>query len=170
MDKQTFLGILRDEQRHWEAFLAAIPEHERDQPGACGIWSVQDVVGHVAMWERYVTALVRAHQRGGVAAPHELWGEFVPPPELADDPLNQWYVEQLKQRSYGELLGEQREVRNQLVGTVEALSEHTFGAPEIVVEGLVWNHGHPLWRAIREMSYEHVHTHTMGMRSALDVR
>ncbi len=162
MTKDELLEKLRTGQRDWEAFLSRIPAAQREQPNASGTWSIKDVLAHSGVWERFVTARLRAHERGGAAAPGELWGEFVPH-GLADDALNQWCVDQIKHRSFDELLGLQREVRMQLIGTVQALSEHTLSAPEVRVAGLDWKGDTPLWQVIASMSIDHIATHMAGL-------
>jgi hypothetical protein len=49
--------------------LADIPAGERDTPGVCGIWSVQDIVAHLASYEQ-VLAEVLASFLGGGPTPH----------------------------------------------------------------------------------------------------
>ena len=105
MNKEQFLQKLQQEQNAWERFLLKIPHAQRQQKNLYGKWSVQDVVGHVAAWERYLTGRLRAHLRGDSATPPELWGEFVPPEGLADDALNEWMAEQLQDRSFDEMVG-----------------------------------------------------------------
>ena len=168
MNKSEFLQTLCNEQIEWEAFLGRVQRDVLTQPGACGRWSVKDVVAHVGMWERYVTAMVSAHERKGKAALHEMWGEFVPSSELQDDALNEWYAEQLQHRSFDQILGQQREIRAQLVGTVEAISEPTLTALGVPVAGLAATNHEPLWQAIKSMSYGHVNLHKKGS-SALSV-
>lgn len=33
--------------------LAGIPEDRLDEPGVCGDWSISDLLGHIAFWDRY---------------------------------------------------------------------------------------------------------------------
>jgi hypothetical protein len=40
----------------WRALLDAIdgiPEHRLTEPGVCGEWSMSDLLGHIAFWDRY---------------------------------------------------------------------------------------------------------------------
>lgn len=163
MEQATFLQQLQTEQDAWEAFLATVPVAWQTTAGACGKWSVRDVVGHVAAWERYVTAMVRAESRKTPATPHEIWGEFVPPSTLADDALNEWMAGQLAQRSFPELLAMQRDVRNQLLATVAGLNDYLLTAPEVTVQGLPWKGEKALWEVIASMSYTHVREHWDGL-------
>jgi hypothetical protein len=81
MNKEQFLQTLQTEQALWEAFLTSISVAQREQAGIYGTWSVKDVIGHVAAWERYMTGRLQAHLRNDAATPNELWGEFIPPDE-----------------------------------------------------------------------------------------
>jgi len=163
MKQASLQQKLRAEQSAWETFLATIPAPLQTTAGACGKWSVRDVVGHVAAWERYVTAMVRAAVRKTPATPQEIWGEFVPASSLADDALNEWMADQLRQRSFGELLAMQRTVRTQLIDTVAGLSDYLLTAPEVPVPGLPWKGEKGLWEVIAAMSYLHVREHWDGL-------
>lgn len=163
MNKATFLQHLQAEQQAWEACLATVPLPLRATAGACGQWSVRDVVGHVAAWERYVTAMVRGEVRKTPATPQEIWGEFIPAATLADDALNEWMAAQLSQRAFDELLAMQRAVRMQLLDTVEGLSDYQLTAPEVTVQGLPWKREKGLWEVIASMSYIHVREHWDGL-------
>jgi hypothetical protein len=167
MDKEQFLQKLRSEQAAWEAFLAGIPLAQREQTGFCGKWSVKNVVGHAAAWERYATGRLRAHLRNAAAAPHELWGEYVPADELQDDALNDWMAQQISGSSFDQLLGMQREVRTQLIGTVQAMSEELLTTIGAKVNGLPYHKDDLFWQVIASMSYGHVQDHMAGLQEAM---
>ncbi len=168
MNQVEFLQYLRKEQVTWEAFLLTVPPALRAEAGACGQWSVKDVVGHVAAWERFVTGMIRAHMGHRAATPHELWGEFIPHAGLQDDALNEWMAAPLAVRSFDELLGMQREVRMQLVATVQAMSDQLLTAPEVEVKGLPWKGDKGLWEVIASMSYQHSQAHLRDLQRWLN--
>lgn len=163
MNKEQFIQKLWDEQADWETFLGQVPAERLVQPGACGKWSIKDVMGHAAAWERFVTARIRAHLRGGMATGHEQWGMVVGDSSLKDDALNEWLAQQISSWSFGEVLGMQRELRLQTVITIELMDEHTLTAPEVEINGLPWKKGKPLWQVIAEMSYEHLRDHRLEL-------
>lgn len=167
MNKEQFLQTLRNEQVGWERFLFNIPVTQREHANFYGKWRVKDVIGHVAAWERYMTGRLRAHLRNEPAAPHELWGEFVPPTDLADDALNDWMAAQLGNRSFDEILGMQREVRAQCIGAVQAMSEELLITVGARVKGLPYHQDEPLWMVIASMSYHHARDHLTGLQEAL---
>jgi uncharacterized protein (TIGR02246 family) len=167
MHKEQFLQTLQAEQAAWEAFLTAIPNAQREQAGLYGQWSVKDVVGHVAAWERYLTGRLRGHLRNDSATPAELWGELVPPDELEDDALNDWMAAQLRARSFEAILGMQCEVRSQLIGAVQAMREELLTTVGVKVKGLPFHPDDPFWRVIASMSYSHARDHMAGLQTAL---
>lgn len=167
MNKAQFLQQLQAEQTAWEAFLATIPAAQREQADFYGKWHVKDVVGHVAAWERYMTGRLRAHLRNEAATPHELWGECIPPADLADDALNDWMAAQLSNRSFDAVLGMQREVRAQCIGAVQAMSEELLTSVGARVKGLPYHQDEPLWLVIASMSYNHAQEHLTGLQEAI---
>jgi hypothetical protein len=168
MNKVEFITKLGEEQIAWERFLGGFTAEQQLQPNVIGKWSVKDVVAHVAIWERYATAMVRAHVRSATGekppAPFEAWGLNVPPRELDNDPQNEWLVAQTSSWSFGETLGTQREVRAQMMAAVQTLSEDDLTNPQTVVLGFSWKGDRPLWRVIAEMGYEHAHGHMDNIR------
>lgn len=167
MNKEQFLATLQAEQAAWEEFLTSIPVFQREQPGLYGTWSVKEVVSHVAAWERYLTGRLRTHLRNGSATPAELWGEFPPPTDLADDALNEWLAAQISGRAFEAVLGMQREVRSQLIGTVQATSAELLTAVGAKVKGLPYHADEPFWQVIASMSYRHAREHLSGLQAAL---
>jgi uncharacterized protein (TIGR02246 family) len=167
MNKEQFLQKLHDEQAAWEQFLANVPVTQHEQVGFYGKWRVKDVVGHVAAWERYMTARLRAHLRNDAASPHELWGEFIPPTALEDDALNDWMAAQISERAFDAVLGMQREVRAQLIGTIQATSEELLTGVGARVKGLPYHQDEPFWTVIASMSYNHTQDHMTGLQGAM---
>jgi hypothetical protein len=167
MNKEQFIQKLQTEQATWEALLATIPAAQREQTDFYGKWRVKDVIGHVAAWERYMTGRLRAHLRNEPAAPHELWGEFVPPTDLADDALNEWMAAQLSNRSFAEILEMQREVRAQLIGTVSTMTEEQLTTIGTRVKGLPYHQDKPFWTVIASMSYNHVQDHITELQATI---
>lgn len=167
MDKEQFLQRLQHEQNEWEHFLMKIPHAQRQLRNLYGKWSVQDVVGHVTAWERYLTGRLRAHLHGIAATPQELWGEFVPPGDLEDDALNEWMADQLKEHSFDEIVALQRNVRARLISTVQTMNEAALLAIGVKVRGLPDHAKEPFWQVIASMSYNHAQAHQAGLQQAL---
>lgn len=65
--------VLQRIERSWAALLAAVeavPEGRKEEPGVCGEWSLADLLGHVAVWDRQVQDDIRGFDGGD--APIEL--------------------------------------------------------------------------------------------------
>ena len=164
-----FIAKLHEEQVLWEAFIGGFTPEQQVQPNVVGIWSIKAVVAHVAIWERYATAIVRAHVRSVSGekppTPFEMWGLNVPPSELDNDPQNEWLVAQTSAWTMGEALGTQREVRTQMMAAVQTLSDADLSDPKLDVLGFSWKGEKPLWHVLAEMSYKHADIHIKEIRS-----
>lgn len=67
MDEPGKDEIPRKIERSWAALLAAVeavPEGRREEPGVCGVWSLVDLLGHVAVWDRQVQDDIRGFEAG----------------------------------------------------------------------------------------------------------
>lgn len=138
MDKTAVLDELYREQAQWEALLAQIGETRMDQPGVAGTWSTKDIVAHLTGWRRRTVARLQAAQHGQPEpAPH--W-----PAELqSDDEINAWLYETNHHRTVREVLDESRQVFQQLVASIEGLSETELQDPQ----RFPWLEGQPLSEA-----------------------
>ncbi|HEX6557300.1 MAG TPA: ClbS/DfsB family four-helix bundle protein [Ktedonobacteraceae bacterium] len=114
--KTQLLTQLRTEQAGWEALLDEIGEAHMTQPEVAGGWSIKDIVAHLTGWRRTV-------RRFQALLHHE--PDFSPPwpPELQeDDEINAWIYEANRDRPLAEVLSESREVFQQLLETLDAIS------------------------------------------------
>ena len=70
MDRQpgdAVRAVLERIDERWRGLQAAIdgiPDERMVEPGVSGDWSVKDLLGHVAVWDRYVVAAVRRFLAG----------------------------------------------------------------------------------------------------------
>ena len=60
----TAKGHLASAMDRLQLSLAGLPEERIDEPGACGVWSVKDLVHHVAYWENHEAAEIEGLLRG----------------------------------------------------------------------------------------------------------
>lgn len=53
---EELVAALSDSERAWERFLAAVDAVDptrAGEPGACGDWSIVQLLGHVAFWDEF---------------------------------------------------------------------------------------------------------------------
>jgi|GEM_PF-6018350 len=166
MARQDFVDTLVAEQAALDAFLDSLTLQQRTQPNLCGTWSARDIVVHLSLWARYMTTTIRAWLRHRPASDFEMWG-VRKSPDLADDALNQWFIDHAKGQTFDEARGILREVHTQLIGTVELLSDEELTTPGLAIPRLGDTHERALTQAIMSMSYGHVQHHIADIKSSL---
>jgi uncharacterized damage-inducible protein DinB len=99
--------------------LHRIPEELRTEPGACGEWSVKDLVGHLAYWEGYWAERLETLARGETP-PAEPEGEWWLP-------INDAEAEKRRDASYEDVLIELTTNRHRIVTVLESLPDNVGG-------------------------------------------
>ena len=119
--------ILRQIDESWAALNAAldgIPESALARPGVCGNWSITDLLGHIAFWDRQ--ALEEARRRAAGEAPRRLdW-----------QAMNEENAAANAQRDLADLKAEFDSVHAELVSTLGSLE--TLYPESIKVD--TWEH------------------------------
>jgi hypothetical protein len=118
LSKTQLLDSMHHEQAAYEALLDEIGPDYMTQPEVAGGWSIKDIVAHLTGWRR------RSVLRFQALLKHE--SDFSPPwpPELQeDDEINAWIYESNRDRPLAEVLGDSRQVFQQLLETLDAFSE-----------------------------------------------
>jgi hypothetical protein len=72
----TIEQIIARIERSWEDWLSTldgIPESFQSERGVCGIWSVKDLLGHIATWDRRSLAHALRRKRGDKPDPGVDW-------------------------------------------------------------------------------------------------
>src|SRR5690349_1936341 len=64
MDVTELAALIRTTSRQFELLISRLSVAQMNQPGAVGIWSVKDVLAHVAFWDRHAVDILRAARRG----------------------------------------------------------------------------------------------------------
>lgn len=118
MTKSELLNRLREEYQQWEALLDQIGMVRMGQPGVSGYWSMKDLIAHLTDWDRWLVARLQAAQRSE-PEPTPPW----PANLQTDDEINAWIYESNHRRSVREVLGESREVFQQLLAAIEGLPD-----------------------------------------------
>ncbi len=151
MRKQDILQAIREGREELLAAIAGLtPEHMRI-PGVAGIWSVKDVLAHIAVWEsELVTALRQVQDR---RAPHII--------QIED--IHGWNEEQYHinaRRPLEDILSDLEGVHRMLLRAVEEMDERSLTDNR----RFRWMEGEPLWYLIAENSYLHEREHAQDIR------
>lgn len=99
--------------------LEGFPESEWETPGACGVWSVKDIIAHLASYEHLLVDVLSTFVGGG------------PTPYLSKytDPggnFNDSEVAARKGKSFKEVLGEFNDTHAQVISLAARIPVETF--------------------------------------------
>jgi hypothetical protein len=137
---------IRATSTRMELLLAQLSVAEINQPGAVGVWSVKDVLAHIAFWERYAVSTIQSAARGEA-------------PELgADDEterINASVVAQYYQRSLATVIADWQQAREELLDALENLSDAELNDPD----RFPWSEGRSLLDRIAGNSFDHEQEH-----------
>ena len=64
MDARRVQALIRETNRRLELLIARLSVEEMNRAGAVGLWSVKDVLAHLAYWQRYAADILRAAAGG----------------------------------------------------------------------------------------------------------
>lgn len=98
MNQALLLKRIDSERRRLEKTLARLEPSQKTQPGVIGLWSVKDILAHLAAWEQLFLGWYQAGLRGEtpqVPAPGFTWHEM--------DELNEQIYQQHRLRSLAEV-------------------------------------------------------------------
>ena len=135
-----------------ELLLAQLSVGQMNQPGAVGVWSVKDVLAHIAFWERYMIGILRAVARGET-----------PQLEAEDETerRNASVVAQYYLRPLATVIADWHAAREELLEELAALSAADLHDPS----RFRWNEGRPLIGRIMANAYEHEQEHIDQIRA-----
>ena len=139
-------ALIRATSTRMELLLAQLSVAEINQPGAVGVWSVKDVLAHIAFWERYAMRTLQAIARGET------------PDMLADDETernNASVVAQYYQRSLAAVIADWQQAREELLEAIEDLDEEDLNDPD----HFSWSEGRSLLDRIAGNSFDHEQEH-----------
>ena len=144
--------------------IAQIPESSLTTPSLASGWSVKDLLAHVAAYEKWTAAQIRAATEGLAPTDMELYGveEMPPDPEGWDlDRQNAAIYAQYKDMPLTEAVAFSVEAFRDLVATVESVPEEDFtraGAQE-------WTGDATLLQIVPGQCYAHYEQHSEELRS-----
>lgn len=152
--RDELLNELRAARAELLEVLESIPEAERETPGACGEWSLKDVLVHLNHWEGETITLLYTLKRGAPIT------SILLDPKLDVDACNARWVAMAKERPWERVWSDFLGVHTQLLRRVaEFTDEQLFQA------GLHPKLGKtPLWRIIAVCAFEHEREHAEGLR------
>lgn len=151
MRKQDILQAIQEGREELLATIAGLTSEHMRIPGVAGIWSVKDVLAHIAAWEsELVTALRQAQDR---RVPHII--------QIED--IHGWNEEQYHinaRRPLEDILSDLEGVHRMLLRAVEEMDERSLTDNR----RFRWMEGEPLWYLIAENSYLHEREHAQDIR------
>ncbi|MFN8371866.1 MAG: ClbS/DfsB family four-helix bundle protein [Anaerolineae bacterium] len=157
MTKAQLLAEMRAVWDEWQALMAQVGEARMTEPGATGVWSVRDVMAHLASYSRWFVNAYDAHKRG----------ENVPMDgtEMLDvESKNQTYHQRMKHLSLDEVRAEWDYVYHRLLAMVETESEEFLTQPQQFA-------GSPMtiivWQPLQSEVYKHTRDHMTMIRDWL---
>jgi uncharacterized damage-inducible protein DinB len=152
MDSIELAALIRATSTELELLIARLTVAEMNQPGAVGVWSVKDVLAHIAFWERYAVRVLKAARHGETP-------EF--DAEDSTESRNASVVAQYYLTPMGAVIAGWNEAREDLLEQIVFLSEADLNDPN----RFAWNEGRPLLDRIAANSYAHEREHIEQIRA-----
>lgn len=154
MPKADVIADLRAARHRLLEAIAGLTPEQMLQIGACGLWSVKDVLAHLVAWEaELVTTLARLDQYQQ-RAPHIV---------LIED-LDEWNAEQYHlnaPRALDDVLADFAGVHRHLIQAIEALEERVLESNR----QFPWMEGESLSYLIAENATWHEEEHAEDIRA-----
>src|SRR5215212_9160753 len=128
-NKTELLERMRAGREEWDALIARIPDSARTEPALAGGWSVKDLIAHVAAFENWTAAQIRAANEGRTPTDKELYGveEVTVDPEGWDlDRENAAIYARYKETHLAEVMAFSNQAFADLVTAVESVAAEEF--------------------------------------------
>jgi hypothetical protein len=123
--KAELLEEIESEHQKLEKSLSMLSDEQMVQPGACGQWSVKDILAHLFSWEQMFLGWYETGLRGGVPktpAPDLNWGQL--------PILNQRIYEKHRDRSLADVRAEFGSSYQRIGEAIQGMSEEELYTPE----------------------------------------
>src|SRR5215217_7129775 len=162
--KAELLERMRAGREEWDALITRIPDSVRTEPALAGDWSVKDLIAHVAAFEQWTAAQIRAANEGRSPTDRELYGveEVTVDPEGWDlDRQNAKIYAQYKETPLAEVMTLCNQAFADLVAAVEAVADEDFARPG----AQTWTDDTTLLEVIPGQCYAHYAQHADELRS-----
>ena len=162
--KTELLERMRAGREEWDALIAQIPDSARTESALAGGWSVKDLIAHVAAYENWTAAQIRAANEGRAPTDRELYGveEMPDDPEGWDlDRQNAAIYAQYKEMPLTEVMTFSSQAFADLVAAVAAVSDEDFARSG----AQTWTGDRTLLEVVPEQCYAHYGQHADELRS-----
>src|SRR4051794_25651668 len=146
MSVAELTALIRATSIRMELLLSQLSVEQFNQSGAVGVWSVKDVLVHIAFWEHYAVTILQAIARGKT------------PDLLADDSTernNASVVAQYYQRPLAAVIADWQQAREDLLEALEDLDDEQLNDPN----RFLWSPGRTLLDRIAGNSFDHEQEH-----------
>jgi len=176
--KAALLRAMETARYEWDSLLADIDEDALNEPGVEGVWSVKQIVAHIAGYEEWATAFLTDRlnpSAGALAAFDAFWQHELDTyrqkrpdfpahmSETDDDQTNALVVAVYERYTAQEVLAREREAYQQLLSATQALSETQLAEP--------WQpNGRSLLEILPNQSCAHYRTHLPAIQRWLEQR
>ena len=107
------IDVLKYGHQHVLRTLKGLPQREWDTGGVCGVWSVKDIIGHLAAYEHMLTEVLVPFS--GVASEHKIMSQIG---EIGIAAFNDMQADARKQQSPAAALAEYNDVTNYILEQV----------------------------------------------------
>ncbi len=162
--KAELLDRMRTGREAWDALIARISAGELTQPALPNGWSVKDLIAHVAAYENWTAAQVRAASENRPPTDMELYGveELPPDPEGWDlDRQNAAIYAQYQDMPLEDVTAFSERAFADLIGAIDGVAEADLAAPD----AQSWTNGTSLLAIIPGQCYGHYEQHVDDVRS-----
>jgi uncharacterized protein (TIGR03083 family) len=150
--RDDLLAAIVQARAELDAAIAGLTPDQMLAPGACGDWSVKDVLAHVTAWQvNLLTNLFKA-QRGQKPGRMK-WTDA----EI--EAQNQKWYREYSDRPLDNVLADYHGVHKQMLRVVEGLSDAQLAAPD------PWGQGKPLFSFFQDFGAEHEVEHLPDLRA-----
>lgn len=165
--KASLLAKIRTERARWEELLTEVGDARLTDPGVAGAWSVKDVLGHLAAFDRAWGARLRSAATGVPPTTQEMFGVDALPEgaeSWTEDEENAAIHAHYAPLAPEVVVATWREASHRLEEAVAALSEDDLSTPG----RFPWAGDRPLAAAMAGDTFDHAAEHAAGVRVWLD--
>lgn len=148
MTREEIATKIKEAHANLVSAVAGLPDDVMTTRPVIDWWTLKDVMGHIAMWERVAIKFIGEYQRAGAPTPLGL-------DDSALDAYNKRGAAERRDYSLARVRAEFDASSRDLVAAVELLTDAQLNAPLAAP----WESGVTLERLIAWNSYEHVPEH-----------